>query len=273
MERTVLLVDEVENVLNSLTRLLRRDGYRILRSTTTSGGLELLRENPDVGVIICDQRMPEMTGVQFLSEVREEFPDTVRIVLSGYTDLESVTSAINEGAIYKFLTKPWEDDQLRENIRKAFHHFELARENERLSAELKTVNAELEAMNEDLERRVERKTREVMYSLEAAQTSQALLEYLPVGVLGIDTDGMIALSNQAADDVLNGGVALAGGLARDLLPEPAYVAYERATGSGGAWSGAIELPGGKVEVLVSDLDGRLGGIGSVMILVTGQVAK
>jgi len=71
-------------------------------------------------VVISDQRMPDMSGTEFLSRIRQLYPDTIRMVLTGYTDLESVTGAINRGAIYKFLTKPWDDDQLREQIREAF---------------------------------------------------------------------------------------------------------------------------------------------------------
>ena len=117
--RTVLLVDDEENILSALKRLLRRDGYRILTAGGGAQGLELLASEP-VDVIISDQRMPQMTGVEFLRQVKALYPETVRLVLSGYTELQSITDAINEGAIYKFLTKPWDDDQLREEIRDAF---------------------------------------------------------------------------------------------------------------------------------------------------------
>ncbi|MBI4996734.1 MAG: EAL domain-containing protein [Rhodocyclales bacterium] len=121
--RTLLLVDDEANILSALTRVLRRDGYRILTATSAAEGLELLALN-EVQVIVSDQRMPEMSGTDFLGRVREMYPDTIRIVLSGYTELRSITDAINRGAIYKFLTKPWEDELLRENIREAFVHCE-----------------------------------------------------------------------------------------------------------------------------------------------------
>lgn len=141
-KRTILLVDDEENILRSLERLLRQDGYDILKAGSGNIGLELLKQH-EVGVIISDQRMPGMTGVEFLSQVKELYPRTVRIVLSGYTELKAVTDAINKGAIYKFLTKPWEDDLLRENVREAFRHHELARENERLARELQEAQDEL----------------------------------------------------------------------------------------------------------------------------------
>lgn len=120
--QTLLLLDDEENILRALTRVLRRDGYRILIATRAQDAFELLAKN-DVQVIISDQRMPETNGTEFLSRVKDLYPDTVRLVLSGYTDLKSVTDAINEGAIYKFLTKPWDDEQLRQHIAQAFREF------------------------------------------------------------------------------------------------------------------------------------------------------
>ncbi|MDP2678556.1 MAG: EAL domain-containing protein [Rhodoferax sp.] len=117
--RTLLLVDDEPNVLSSLKRLLRRDGYRILSTTSAREGLDLLATNP-VQVIISDQRMPEMSGTEFLLRARQLHPHTVRLVLSGSTDLNSVTEAINDGAIYKVLIKPWNDDAMRETVRLAF---------------------------------------------------------------------------------------------------------------------------------------------------------
>jgi CheY-like chemotaxis protein len=118
-ERTLLLVDDEPDILNSLKRLLRRSGYRILTAGSAAEGLELLALN-DVQVIVSDQRMPIMSGSEFLSRVKSLYPDTMRIVLSGYTELAALTDAINRGAIYKFITKPWDDDELREVIREAF---------------------------------------------------------------------------------------------------------------------------------------------------------
>lgn len=118
---TLLLLDDEENILRALARVFRRDGYRILSTTSISEAFRLLAEN-DVQVIVSDQRMPEMSGTEFFSQVKAIHPDTVRIVLSGYTDLKSVTDAINQGAIYKFLTKPWDDKQIREQIQQAFQY-------------------------------------------------------------------------------------------------------------------------------------------------------
>ncbi|GHD41270.1 PAS domain S-box-containing protein/diguanylate cyclase (GGDEF) domain-containing protein [Marinobacter persicus] len=120
-QKTLLLLDDEHNIIKALTRTLRRDGYRILSTTSVSEAFNLLASN-EVQVIISDQRMPEMSGTDFLSQVKAIHPNTVRIVLSGYTDLKSVTEAINEGAIYKFLTKPWDDTQIREHVQQAFRY-------------------------------------------------------------------------------------------------------------------------------------------------------
>ncbi|HEB55981.1 MAG TPA: response regulator [Gammaproteobacteria bacterium] len=203
MQRTLLLVDDEENIRRSLVRVLRRNAYHILQADGGEEGLAVLQEHPDVGVIISDQRMPEMTGIEFLARVREACPDTVRIILSGYTDLNTVTEAINEGAVYKFLTKPWEDDLLRANVEEAFRYYELGRENERLTCELKSANEELAIINQDLEQRVEEKTRQVLLNTHFLKISQEVLEYLPAGVLGMDNEGTIVLANRQAHILLN----------------------------------------------------------------------
>jgi response regulator RpfG family c-di-GMP phosphodiesterase len=219
MERTLLLVDDEENITAALVRLLRRDGYHILRANSGEAGLELLAQDA-VGVIISDQRMPGMTGVEFLSKVRELYPETVRIVLSGYTELNSVTDAINRGAVYKFLTKPWEDDLLRANVVEAFQRYEMKMENARLALELQQANDELLMINRDLEQRVEEKTREVMRSIEVLQVSQEVLERLPVAVIGIGDDGVIAVANRNAHDLFSEGNSrpLLGEVAGDVIP-------------------------------------------------------
>jgi diguanylate cyclase (GGDEF)-like protein/PAS domain S-box-containing protein len=133
--QTLLLVDDDVNVLSALHRLFRHDGYRILTALSPAEGFELLALH-QVHVIVCDQRMPIMSGTEFLSKVKEMYPDTIRIILSGYTGLEAVLDSINRGAIYRFYTKPWDDTQLRDNIRLAFHHYWLmngARDERRVS--------------------------------------------------------------------------------------------------------------------------------------------
>ncbi|MEP7061533.1 MAG: EAL domain-containing protein [Betaproteobacteria bacterium] len=117
--RTLLLVDDEENNLHALKRALRRDGYDIHTATSGQQALEVLARTP-TAVIVSDQRMPNMSGTELLMRAKSLYPKTVRVILSGYTDLTSITASINDGAIYKFLTKPWEETTLRDTIRAAF---------------------------------------------------------------------------------------------------------------------------------------------------------
>ena len=118
---TLLLVDDEPSMLSALKRLLRREGYHILCAESAAQGLEMLATHL-VQVIISDQRMPEMTGTEFLSKVKDLYPDTVRLVLSGYSELTSLTDAINKGAIYRYLAKPWDDEKLKHEVALAFRH-------------------------------------------------------------------------------------------------------------------------------------------------------
>ncbi|MDO6385126.1 EAL domain-containing protein [Uliginosibacterium sp. 31-12] len=115
----LLIVDDEPSILSALTRLFRHESFRVLTAASCNEAFEQLARHP-AHVILSDQRMAGMTGTEFFARVRQLYPDTVRIILSGYTELESVMDAINRGAVYKFLTKPWEDDPLREQIREAF---------------------------------------------------------------------------------------------------------------------------------------------------------
>lgn len=149
-KRTLLLVDDEPNVINALYRLLRQSNLQILTADSGQAGLDMLAAH-SVDVIVSDQRMPGMTGVEFLKTVKKRYPNTIRIVLSGFTELVSVTDAVNEGAIYKFLTKPWDDRQLQNVIEDAFVQKEMENENRRLNAEVNTKNHELVALNRKLE--------------------------------------------------------------------------------------------------------------------------
>lgn len=111
-EPTLLIVDDEPYLLKSLNRCLRNQGYRILTANSAEEAFKLLAVTR-VHVILSDQRMPVMSGTEFLKQVRKLYPRTIRMILSGYTDLKTVTDAINEGAIYKFLTKPWDDEELK----------------------------------------------------------------------------------------------------------------------------------------------------------------
>lgn len=217
-QRVLLLVDDEENILASLRRLLRRDGYQILLANGGEQGLEQLARN-EVDVIISDQRMPAMTGVEFLRRVKTIYPNTVRIVLSGYTELQSITDAINEGAIYKFLTKPWDDEQLRANIEEAFRHKELADDNRRLNHDVQVANKELAHANQQLRSVLDEKQRQLARDEASLDIAQEILQQVSLPIIGFDNDGMIVFANREADFLLGGGVPLLGSFAEERLPE------------------------------------------------------
>ncbi|HSG21352.1 MAG TPA: EAL domain-containing protein, partial [Azonexus sp.] len=121
-QSTLLLVDDEPSVLSSLKRVLRRENYRILTANSGEEALALLAEH-EVGVILTDQRMPGMTGTELLARARIMHPKAIRLVLSGYTGLDSLADAINRGEIFKFLTKPWEESELLAAVRQAFRHY------------------------------------------------------------------------------------------------------------------------------------------------------
>ena len=142
----------------------------------------------------------------------------MRIVLSGYTELNSVTEAINEGAIYKFLTKPWDDDLLRAQVKDAFQRYEMKQDNLRLIQEIEVSNQALIALNLDLEQRVVAKTKNIQNNIKMLQVSQEVLEHLPIAVIGIDNDNMIVVSNDLASRLFVGTETLLGCDALQRLP-------------------------------------------------------
>ncbi len=146
---TILCVDDEPNVLKSLIRLFIDCDYTILTATSGKDGLRLL-ETEDVHVIISDYRMPVMNGSEFLREAFKLYPKTVRIVLSGYADTDSILSAINDGHIYKFIPKPWDDNELKMTILNAIERYFLVKKNEELTVKLKKRNEELTDANSKL---------------------------------------------------------------------------------------------------------------------------
>jgi len=140
---TILIVDDEVRSLETLQRILD-DDFDIKTASTIDQAERLLREEW-VQIILCDQRMPETTGVEFLKLVREQWPDVIRMIISGYTDSEDIISALNEAGIYQYITKPWHPDSLILTLKNAARLFELQLQNEALSVELKRMPGQLDA--------------------------------------------------------------------------------------------------------------------------------
>jgi DNA-binding NtrC family response regulator len=130
--RKILIVDDEENVLSALRRSLRREqDYHLSFASQPKEALAKLAEAP-VDLVLSDHLMPNMTGLEFLKLVRDRYPDCMRIMLTGHADMQTAISAINQGEIYRFLTKPWDDTELKVTLHLAFEQLDLARENRRL---------------------------------------------------------------------------------------------------------------------------------------------
>ena len=198
---TLLLVDDEAHVLSSLKRLFRPDGYRILTAQSGAEGLTLLGQQA-VDVILSDQRMPGMTGVDFLRQAKQLCPDAVRMTLSGYAEMQSIIDAVNEGAVVKFLTKPWEDERLRAHIAEAFRHKALGDDNRRLGAQLARANADLAGLNLRLQRLLAQQRGHADLLLAGAGGMHDLLDSLPVTLLGLDPDELLVYCNATAAQLL-----------------------------------------------------------------------
>ncbi|MHB8222227.1 MAG: response regulator [Desulfurivibrionaceae bacterium] len=216
---TILCVDDEANVLKSLRRLFLDEDYEILTAESGQEGLVLLGLHQPVQVVISDYRMPEMDGVAFLKQVHKRLPDTVRIVLSGYADTAAVVAAINEGQIYKFIPKPWNDDELKVTIAKAVERYFLVQANNQLNEELRQANDELSRIAVQLEEKVAEGTEELLFQNKVLRHSQVILNTLPMGVVGFDREGMLVQRNRFAEEVLRKfRHSLLGAPAAEVLP-------------------------------------------------------
>lgn len=167
---TILFVDDEANILSSLKRLFRPFGYQIFTAESGAQGLEIM-EREKVDLVVSDMRMPEMNGAQFLEKVRANWPDTVRILLTGYAEIGATIDAINKGQIYRYVSKPWDDNDITLTVKQALQLKGLEREKLRLEELARKQNDELKDLNANLESKVLARTEEVqqtMAFLEAA---------------------------------------------------------------------------------------------------------
>ncbi len=159
-EHVVLFVDDEVNILKALQRLLRNEGWTVLTASRGSDALEMMERTP-AQVVVSDQRMPEMSGVDLLSAIRSRRPDVVRMMLTGYTEMGVAVDAINRGEIYRLITKPWNDEELKATLRQAFEQYDLRAEIKRLNQVTREQNLKLQDMNRNLEGKVRERTKQV----------------------------------------------------------------------------------------------------------------
>lgn len=214
--KTVLCVDDELNVLRALKRLLRKEPIRLLTANSGPEALAVLEQN-EVHVVMSDYRMPGMTGTELLSEVATRYPDTVRVVLSGFADAASIVDAINQGHIFRFLAKPWNDDDLKANLHTCLEQHNLIERNRRLTEELAQRNAELRSLSDRQQVLIEERTRSL-------QMAQEIVQSIPMPIVGVSCDGVVALANTEAERLLNFPV---GSEVADIFPTQLSQAVQR----------------------------------------------
>lgn len=213
-QASILLVDDEEGVLNCLRRLLRKEGYRIFCAGSGEEGLRVLEEE-EIDLVISDQRMPHMEGTIFLQRVKQRWPRTVRVILSGYAEPSLIVESINKGEVFRFFPKPWEDEELKAGVRQCIEHYQLQEENRRLLIRVREQNDELRRMNLELESMVETRTMSL-------RLAQEIVEKLPVYVFGISLEGEVLLCNDLAQKAVQrwtGINFMPGSLVEEVLPE------------------------------------------------------
>ena len=169
----ILVVDDEEAILETMTFTFE-DDYEVFTSTDARRALDILDQHAPIAAVLTDQRMPNMSGVEFVSEVCRRHPSTVRMILTGFSDMDAIIEAINDGHVYAYITKPWEPDQLKQLMKQAVEHYDLTVENERLVASLKHANAFLEAV----------------------------MDHLDTGAIAVDSEGVIQAVNRPIREYL-----------------------------------------------------------------------
>lgn len=216
----ILCVDDEPNVLKALERIFLDDEYTILTATSGARGLDILKSSSPVQLVISDYRMPEMNGVEFLKQVRASWPDTVRIVLSGYADTASVLAAINEGQVYKFIPKPWNDDELKVAVANAIERYQLHRNNTELAGHLTKKSEEYRNLNATLQWLITEKASEMTFQSKVFEYFQTIFQALPAAVFCINAAGYVIQTNRKAKEFLSAvGLQVSGARRETVFPE------------------------------------------------------
>jgi len=184
----VLFVDDEENILRSIKRLFMEESYEILTANSGEEALKLLKDHQNIGLIVSDQRMPGMQGVDLLKQACDISPDTLRIMLTGYTDVNAAIEAINKGGAFQYIMKPWKDDELIQIVRDAVYRYSLTQENKRLAEIVRKQNEELKQWNDQLQYRVQQQTIEIR---ESEERFRKLFDEAPVGYHEVDKKGHV----------------------------------------------------------------------------------
>jgi response regulator RpfG family c-di-GMP phosphodiesterase len=186
--RTLLILDDEKDVLETVSSMLENEPYRIFSSGSGKEALEIL-DKETVQVVLADQRMPGMTGTDFLEQVRERHPLAIRVLFSGYSDLGDILESVNKGGVFRYFTKPFRKQELLLLIRQCFDHFETVLRKHSLMERVSEQNKTLKSLNEELERRVAIQGR-------VLSLSRKILEKMPVPLLGVNERQELVIANE-----------------------------------------------------------------------------
>lgn len=216
---TVCLVDDEENILRSLERLLMDEDFAVITASSGEAGLEALAQLTNVAVIVSDQRMPGMGGAEFLARARDIVPDAVRMVLTGYADVNAAMDAINKGGAARYLSKPWDDVMLTQAIRDGVDYYLVQAENRRLAAIVRQQNEELAEWNANLKGRVLEQTTVIRKQNEELAARNARINEAFTGIIQAFSR-LVEMASPSLHSHARNVAALALGIAKDLqLPE------------------------------------------------------
>jgi CheY-like chemotaxis protein len=211
----ILVVDDEEAILETMTFTFQ-DDYEVFTSNDPRRALDLLDEKAPIAAVLTDQRMPDMSGVEFVTEVCRRHPATVRMILTGFSDMDAIIQAINAGHVYAYITKPWEPEQLKQVMKQAVEHYKLSVENERLLADLRRANLFLAAVMDELD----------------------------TGAIAVDAAGVIQAVNRPVREYLKLGDDFHGRRLADLFQKESLAEFRS----------AVTDPSGDEQVTYIDVD-------------------
>jgi two-component system NtrC family sensor kinase len=188
-DKTVLCVDDEPGVLNSIKRILRSEDFNLFTAAGGKEGLDILHEH-NAQVVISDQRMPEMSGTEFLEKVKGHYPDTMRVIFSGYTDSDVFVPALNNGEVYRFLPKPWNDDELRGTIRTCLDHYEFVQKRQAVVEQIQTGKEAIHWLDGIIEESILKGNRSIYLC-------RQILDKLRLPLMWINHAETIVFANQA----------------------------------------------------------------------------
>ncbi len=260
--RTLLLAGGNEETTALVKRCLDHEGHTLLAAHDAAQGCELLAKHR-VDAIIAAERLQDMDGFEFLARVKTLHPDTVRLLLTESSPSQdiNINIAIGDDIIYKILARPW--DTLSVDISEAFRHRDIVTENRQLQSKVTTANHELAQLNEQLKKLLAAKEVQVQRNAAVLDTAQEILQNLPLAVIGIDNDNMIAFANAAADALFAARAPLLAADAREILPE-AFCTTLRQTED---ISASIDLDGRRYQLHLYPMGTQSHSSGKLVVLL------